>query len=187
MMHTTHAVVVGDSLVIARPLMAAPARRTSGFAERVARANPKYRAVRLTKRAANHLAALVLAKAPEVPQEVAACDASPATSAAGATPAADDDGGGDDGGGDPDSDPEKPRFSLSATAHGGLTIETVDGQRANLAIIDENGRAISGDVSREVFKLAIESYRGFLIGKGHLKVHASAPALAIAAAVAEAA
>lgn len=60
---------------------------------------------------------------------------------------------------------------ISAVSHEGLTV-TVDGKRAKLAIVTEDGCVIaSGEqVAREAEAVAINCYRGFLQGKGFLRV-----------------
>lgn len=60
---------------------------------------------------------------------------------------------------------------ISAVSHEGLRV-TVDGKPACLAIVTADGRVIaSGDqVAREAEAVAINSYRGLLQGKGHLRV-----------------
>jgi hypothetical protein len=63
---------------------------------------------------------------------------------------------------------------VSAVAHEGLSIQ-VEGRPARLAIIDEQGRVVAaGDqVAEEVEAVAINSYRAFLRGQGHLRAFAT--------------
>lgn len=78
---------------------------------------------------------------------------------------------GDDG----DGDGPAPRYSIGATAHEGLTVQTADGQHARLCVVDDDGNVLSDDVCAEVFKVAVASYRQFLQGTGHLRVHSGPP------------
>lgn len=60
---------------------------------------------------------------------------------------------------------------ISAVAHEGLTV-TVDGRPARLAILTDDGQVIAaGDqVAKEAEAVALNSYRNFLKGQGHLRV-----------------
>ena len=60
---------------------------------------------------------------------------------------------------------------ISAVSNEGLTV-MVDGKPAKLAIVTEDGRviAIGSQVAREAEAVAVNSYRGFLQGKGFLRV-----------------
>lgn len=60
---------------------------------------------------------------------------------------------------------------ISAVAHEGLTV-TVDGRPARLAILSDDGKVIAaGDqVAKEAEAVALNSYRNFLKGQGHLRV-----------------
>ena len=60
---------------------------------------------------------------------------------------------------------------ISAVSHEGLTV-TVDGKPARLAIVTDDGHVVaSGDqVAREAEAVAVNNYRGFLQGKGFLRV-----------------
>ncbi|UDF33488.1 UNVERIFIED_ORG: hypothetical protein LHJ69_12725 [Shinella sp. XGS7] len=60
---------------------------------------------------------------------------------------------------------------ISAVSHEGLTV-TVDGKRARLAIVTDDGHVIAaGDqVAREAEAVAVNSYRQTLQGKGFLRV-----------------
>lgn len=60
---------------------------------------------------------------------------------------------------------------ISMVAHEGLRV-TVDGKPARLAIVDEAGNVITASpfVAREAEAVAINSYREFLKGQGHLRV-----------------
>lgn len=61
---------------------------------------------------------------------------------------------------------------ITAQSHTGLRV-TARGRPARLAIVTDDGEVIvAGDlVAREAEAVAINSYRNFLAGKGHLKVH----------------
>jgi hypothetical protein len=60
---------------------------------------------------------------------------------------------------------------ISAVAHEGLTV-TVNGRPARLAIVSDDGQIVAcGDqVALEAEAVAVNSYRGLLQGKGHLRV-----------------
>ncbi len=60
---------------------------------------------------------------------------------------------------------------ISAVAHEGLTV-TVDGRPARLAVVDDEGQIVvaGSQVAREAEAVAINSYRNFLQGTGHLRV-----------------
>jgi len=60
---------------------------------------------------------------------------------------------------------------ISAVSHEGLTV-TVDGRPARLAVVTDDGQVIAAgvDVAREARAVAVNSYRGFLKGKGYLRV-----------------
>lgn len=62
---------------------------------------------------------------------------------------------------------------ITAVAHKGLSV-TVDGKPARLAILADDGSVIAAGeaVAREAEAVALNSYRNFLQGKGHLVVHA---------------
>lgn len=76
--------------------------------------------------------------------------------------------------GDSDGEPA-PRYTLSATSHEGLVIQTADGKPARLCVVAEDGEILGGDVGGDAFKLAVAAYRQFLQGTGHLRVHAESP------------
>lgn len=61
---------------------------------------------------------------------------------------------------------------ISAVIHQGFSIKLTDGRAGYLAIIDESGRVVdtSPSVAREVWLVAIASYKNFLVGEGHLRV-----------------
>jgi len=80
--------------------------------------------------------------------------------------------------GDDGDDGPAPRYSIGATAHEGLTVQTADGQRARLCVVGDDGEILSDDVCGDAFRAAVAAYRNFLQGTGHLRVHASAPGLA---------
>lgn len=60
---------------------------------------------------------------------------------------------------------------ISAVVHEGLRV-TVDGRPAQLAIVTEDGRIVAAgpEVAREARSVAINLYRNFLKGLGHLRV-----------------
>ncbi|ATA54557.1 hypothetical protein CKY39_16080 [Variovorax boronicumulans] len=60
---------------------------------------------------------------------------------------------------------------ISAVSHEGLTV-TVDGKPARLAIVTDDGQVIAAgtEVAREAAAVAVNNYRGFLQGKGFLRV-----------------
>lgn len=60
---------------------------------------------------------------------------------------------------------------ISAVAHEGLRV-TIGGRRARLAIVDDTGQVIAAgdDVAREAEAVAVNAYRGLLLGQGHLRV-----------------
>lgn len=60
---------------------------------------------------------------------------------------------------------------ISAVSHEGLVV-TVNGKPARLAIVTDDGQVIAAgdDVAREAEAVAVNSYRGFLKGKGFLRV-----------------
>jgi hypothetical protein len=60
---------------------------------------------------------------------------------------------------------------ISAVSHEGLTV-TVDGRPARLAVVTDDGQVVAAgvDVAREAAAVAVNNYRGFLKGKGFLRV-----------------
>lgn len=60
---------------------------------------------------------------------------------------------------------------ISAVSHEGLTV-TVDGKPARLAVVTDDGEVIAAgtEVAREAAAVAVNNYRGFLQGKGFLRV-----------------
>lgn len=69
------------------------------------------------------------------------------------------------------------RVTLSAVCFEGLSVETREGRKAQLAIIDENGKVIEAGpaVAREAWNVTLASYKKFLIGEGHLRVFSNPP------------
>lgn len=67
-----------------------------------------------------------------------------------------------------------PGIDISAVVHEGLTV-TVNGKPARLAVITDDGHVVAtgDDVAFEALAVSINIYQGFLIGKGHLRVHSS--------------
>jgi hypothetical protein len=68
------------------------------------------------------------------------------------------------------------RAVMSAVIFEGLRVE-VDGKPCTLAVIDDDGQVVEAgpEVAREAWNVAIMSYRQFLIGQGHLRVHTEPP------------
>lgn len=66
---------------------------------------------------------------------------------------------------------------LSAVCFEGLSVETQEGRKATLAIIDENGQIIEAGpaVAREAWNVTLACYKNFLAGQGHLRVFSSPP------------
>jgi hypothetical protein len=64
-----------------------------------------------------------------------------------------------------------PGIVISAVAHEGLSV-TIDGKPARLAIIDADGQVVAAgpQVAREAEAVAVNNYRSFLKGTGHLRV-----------------
>ena len=60
---------------------------------------------------------------------------------------------------------------ISAVSYQGLSVAT-NGRPARLAVIDDNGQVIEAGpaISKAVWDVAINSYRQFLMGTGHLRV-----------------
>lgn len=60
---------------------------------------------------------------------------------------------------------------ISAVSFEGLRVRTASGEPATLAILDKDGNVIDAGpgVLQEAFNVAIESYRNFLKGAGHLR------------------
>lgn len=61
---------------------------------------------------------------------------------------------------------------ISAVIHRGLTVKLADGRSGKLAILDDMGNVIdtTPGVAREAWNVAIECYKNFLVGQGHLRV-----------------
>lgn len=66
---------------------------------------------------------------------------------------------------------------ISAVSFAGLRITTPDGRPATLAVIDDAGQVIEAGRNVEVaaWNASIEAFQQFLIGHGHMRVHASPP------------
>ncbi|WP_321914788.1 hypothetical protein [Paraburkholderia sp. J11-2] len=66
---------------------------------------------------------------------------------------------------------------MSAVSYQGFTLTTPDGEPAQLAVVDKDGRVIEAgpEVARAAWDVAIESYRNFLRGAGHLRVLSKPP------------
>ncbi|WP_372178573.1 hypothetical protein ACCQ23_10000 [Xanthomonas axonopodis pv. phyllanthi] len=65
-----------------------------------------------------------------------------------------------------------PGVMMHATSHEGLLVN-VDGKRARLAIIDNEGNVIAAgaDVAREAEAVVLNNYRNTLKGKGFLRTY----------------
>lgn len=61
---------------------------------------------------------------------------------------------------------------VSAVSHEGVSV-TINGRPARLAIVADDGRVVAAgdDVAREVEAVVLNSYRAFLKGQGHLRMH----------------
>lgn len=61
---------------------------------------------------------------------------------------------------------------ISAVSHEGLSV-TVNGKPARLAILTDDGQviAVGEQVAREAEAVALNCYRNFLKGQGHLRVN----------------
>ncbi|MGF6936954.1 hypothetical protein OKW41_006116 [Paraburkholderia sp. UCT70] len=66
---------------------------------------------------------------------------------------------------------------ISAISYAGFHVTTVNGEPAMLAIVDKDGNVIDSGagVAIAAWNVAINSYRGFLKGSGHLRVHSGPP------------
>jgi hypothetical protein len=61
---------------------------------------------------------------------------------------------------------------ISAVSYEGLTVATLDGRPARLAVVDDEGHVIEmgSAIADAVWDVAIKAYREFLKGSGHLRV-----------------
>ena len=61
--------------------------------------------------------------------------------------------------------------TLSAVIHEGFTATLPNGQTGHLAVIDAKGNVIAAgkDIENAAWEVAIETYRNFLQGQGHLR------------------
>lgn len=66
---------------------------------------------------------------------------------------------------------------ISAVIFEGLSVTTPDGRPAMLAIVDENGQVVEAGnaVAQHTWNTVLGSYRNFLIGQGHIRVHTKPP------------
>ncbi len=77
-----------------------------------------------------------------------------------------------------DPKPSALRNSIvSAVSFEGLSITTINGEPATLAILDKDGNIIEmgPNVAREVWNVSLASYKNFLKGTGHLRLHSKPP------------
>lgn len=67
--------------------------------------------------------------------------------------------------------------TMSAVCFEGLSVETRQGRKAMLAIIDEDGHVIEAGpaVAREAWNVTLACYKNFLAGQGHLRVFSGPP------------
>ena len=67
--------------------------------------------------------------------------------------------------------------SLSAVSYAGYLVTTTEGEPATLAVIDRHGKVLDSGahVNIAAWNVAIEAYRRFLQGAGHLRVHSGPP------------
>lgn len=67
--------------------------------------------------------------------------------------------------------PSLTQSEISAVSFEGLRVRTASGEPATLAILDQNGNVIDAGpgVLQEAYNVAIEAYRNFLKGAGHLR------------------
>nr|WP_244118294.1 hypothetical protein [Burkholderia gladioli] len=70
-----------------------------------------------------------------------------------------------------------PSFEISAVSHEGLTVTTLGGEPAQLAVVDSLGNVVAAGpaVARAAFDVSVRSYRSFLMGTGHLRVLSRPP------------
>ncbi|ROU09490.1 hypothetical protein D9T17_01015 [Lysobacter enzymogenes] len=66
---------------------------------------------------------------------------------------------------------------ISAISYEGLSVTTIDGRRATLAVIDSDGRVIASgrNVELAAWEAAVKAYRDFLMGRGHLRTLVKPP------------
>lgn len=66
---------------------------------------------------------------------------------------------------------------ISAVSFEGLRVTTASGEPATLAVLDKDGNIIDvgPGVLREAFNVAVEAYRNFLKGSGHLRAISRPP------------
>jgi len=61
---------------------------------------------------------------------------------------------------------------ISARIYHGLSVTLPDGGKARLAVIDESGNIIDDSpmVAKEAFNVAMQCFKNFMIGQGHMRV-----------------
>jgi|GEM_PF-4037004 len=71
-----------------------------------------------------------------------------------------------------DNESPVPPVVFAATSHDGLSVTTADGKPALLAVLDCSGGVIAAgqEVAAAAYEASVKSYRGFLMGSGHLRV-----------------
>lgn len=67
--------------------------------------------------------------------------------------------------------------TISAVSFEGLSVKSMAGSNARLAIIDDDGNILEAGpaVEKEAWNVAIACYKNFLIGNGHIRVFNSPP------------
>lgn len=66
---------------------------------------------------------------------------------------------------------------IGAVSYAGFHVTTATGEPATLAVLDKDGNVIDAgaSVSIAAWNVAITTYRNFLKGAGHLRVHSKPP------------
>ncbi|MEX3934805.1 hypothetical protein AB4Y32_23960 [Paraburkholderia phymatum] len=66
---------------------------------------------------------------------------------------------------------------ISAISYAGFHVTTASGEPAMLAVVDTDGNVLEAGagVAIAAWNVAINSYRNFLKGSGHLRVHTGPP------------
>jgi len=61
---------------------------------------------------------------------------------------------------------------ISAVIYQGLSVRLPDGRIGKLAILDDSDQIIDAtpNVAREAWNVAIECYKNYLVGEGHMRV-----------------
>lgn len=66
---------------------------------------------------------------------------------------------------------------INAISYAGFSVTTANGEPAMLAVVDKDGNVLDSGagVAIAAWNVAINSYRNFLKGSGHLRVHSGPP------------